>query len=335
VSDQQPRILGVGYAVPQNVRTNDDPIFNWLKAHPVAGNPFQGYVNRVVLGPGEDLMTLMVPAALDALAAAGLGASDVDMLLGCASVSAYQTPNELSHLHCMLGCPERTYVVPLNNEFSNFNAGLLFADALVRAGRARHVLVVAGGNWTRHVDYHTPQAVSAADGAGAAVVGLSGDSTQWRVVDHVTVTDTTYFGSMYMQGQRYEQQPATDGHEWLWSDPFFHITPQGMTGFGEFGGKIAPAAVLDLLARHGIPAASVTLIAHQASSVLLDVWRSVIAPAQIVETIEQFANMTVANIPVNLAWSAAHRPISQNNLVLFALAPDMHANAVLLQRASA
>jgi 3-oxoacyl-[acyl-carrier-protein] synthase III len=334
MSDEQPRVLGVGYAVPQNIRTNDDPIFSWLKAHPMAGDPFQGYTNRVVLGPGEDLMTMMVPAALNAMAAAGLRASDVDFLLGYASVSAYQTPNELSHLHRMLGCPKRTYVVPLNNEFSNFNAGLLFADALVRARRAHNVLVVVGGNWTRHVDYHTVQSVSAADGAGAAVVGLSGDRTQWHVVDHVTVTDTSYFGSMYMQGQRYEQQPARNGHEWLWSDPFFQITLEGMTGFGEFGGKIAPTAVLDLLSRHNIPAASVTLIAHQASSVLLDAWRTMIGPAQIVQTIEQFANMTVANIPVNLAWSVANQPISQNNLVLFALAPEMHANALLLQRHS-
>jgi 3-oxoacyl-[acyl-carrier-protein] synthase III len=332
MSDQQPRLLGVGYAVPQNIRTNDDPIFDWLKAHPVKGDPFQGYVNRVVLGPGEDLMTMMVPAALNAMAAAGIRASDVDVLLGYASVSAYQTPNELSHLHRMLGCPKRTYVVPLNNEFSNFNAGLLLADALVGAGRARHVLVVVGGNWTQHVDYHTVQSVSAADGAGAAVVGLSDACTQWRIVDQVTVTDTSYFGSMYMQGQRYHQQPARNGHEWLWSDPFFQITAEGFTGFGEFGGKIAPTAVLDLLSRHHIPAASVTLIAHQASTVLLDAWRALIKPAQIIQTIEQFANMTVANIPVNLAWSVANQPISQNNLVLFALAPDMHANALLLQR---
>src|SRR5262247_821042 len=130
MSDRHPRLLGVGYAVPQNIRTNDDPIFHWLRDHPTKSDPFEGYVTRVVLGPGEDLMTMMVPAALNALSAAGLRASDVDVLLGYASVSEYQTPNELSRLHRMLGCPTRTYVVPLNSEFSNFNAGLLLADAL-------------------------------------------------------------------------------------------------------------------------------------------------------------------------------------------------------------
>jgi 3-oxoacyl-[acyl-carrier-protein] synthase-3 len=333
MTDQQPRILGVGYFVPPNLRANDDPIFDWLKAHiPPGSNPFQGYKTRVVLGPGEDLMTMMLPAALNALQDAELDASDIDLMLGYASVSPYTTPNELAHLHQMLHLSESCYVVSLNNEFSNFNAGLLFADASIRAGRAKNVLIVGGGNWTRHVSYHTVQSVSAADGAGAAVVGPSADVTKWRVVDQQALMDTGYFGSMFMQGQRFPQQPPQDGQQWLWSEPFFQITNEGMQGFAAFGGKSAPTAVTTLLSRNKIPASSVTLIAHQASSVLFEMWQKVLQPAQMIETITDFANMTVANIPVNLAWSVANNPITQNNLVLFALAPDMHAHALLLQR---
>ena len=334
--DLQPRILGVGYFVPPNLRYNDDPIFDWihdyLKKNPNLSNPFQGYNTRVVLGPGEGLMTMMVPAAMNALQVANLQPSDIDMLLGYASVSRWATPNEMSHLHQMLGMPQSTYVVPLNNEFSNFNAGLLFADALIKSGRAKNILVVVGGNWTQRVSYHTLQSVSAADGAAAAVVGLSGDPTLWQVMDQNTVTDTSFFGSMIMQGQKYEQVPPTDGHQALWSEPFFQITDKGMKGFGQFGGLLAPTAVTQLLARHNIAPNTWTLIAHQASTVLFDMWQKQLQPAQMIQTIANFANMTVANIPVNLAWSVNHQPISQNNLVLFALSPDMHANALLLQR---
>jgi 3-oxoacyl-[acyl-carrier-protein] synthase III len=331
---QQPRLIGLGYSVPPNRRTNDDPIFDWLKAHvPPASNPFQGYKTRAVLAPGEDLMTVMMPAALNALEDAKLQPSDIDMLLGYASVSPYATPNELSRLHRLLGLPEHAWVVPLNCEFSNFNAGLVMADALVRAGRARNVLIVAGGDWTRHVDYHTVQSISAADGAGAAVVGASSDRSRWQVIDQQTVTETSYFGSMFMRGQSYAQTPPRDGHQRLWSDPFFQITAEGMQGFAAFGGTVSITAVTALLARHQIPASSVTLIAHQASTVLLDRWQATIQPGQVIQTIADFANMTVANIPVNLAWSVANDPISKDHLVLFALGPDMHANAVLLERA--
>ena len=334
--DPQARILGLGYFVPPNLRANNDPIFDWihdyLKHNPGISNPFQGYETRVVLGPGEDLMTMMVPAAMNALQASKLEPSDIDMLLGYASVSPYANPNELSHLHQMLDLPQSTYVVPLNNEFSNFNAGLLFADALIKAGRAKNILVVVGGNWTQHVDYHTLQSVSAADGAGAAVVGLSDDPTLWHVVDQNTVTLTSYFGSMFMQGQKYEQVPPVDRHQALWSDSFFQITEEGMKGFGQFGGQMAPTAVTELLTRNNIASKTWTLIAHQASSVLFEMWQTQLQPAQMIQTIASFANMTVANIPVNFAWSVGNQPISQNNLVLFALAPDMHANALLLRR---
>jgi 3-oxoacyl-[acyl-carrier-protein] synthase-3 len=337
--DLQPRITGLGYFVPPNLRTNDDPIFDWLhkylKDNPDEKNPFQGYKTRVVLGPGEDLMTMMVPAAMNALEAAHLQPSDIDMLLGYASVSPWANPNELSHLHKTLGMPASTYVVPLNNEFSNFNAGLLFADALIRAGRAKNILVVVGGNWTQHVSYHTVQSASAADGAGAAVVSLSSNPAQWRVVDQNTLTDTSFFGSMFMQGEKYEQVPPKDGYQVLWSEPFFQITKQGMDGFALFGGKAAPTAVTQLLQRNNITKNTWTLIAHQASTVLFNMWQSQLQPAQMIQTIASFANMTVANIPVNFAWSVGNQPITQNNLVLFALSPDMHANALLLQRSSA
>lgn len=330
-----PRILGTGFAVPRNLRANDDPIFDWLRAHPTPSDPFHGYNTRVVLGPGEDLMTLMVPAALNAIQDAGLQPSDIDMLIGNASISPFETPNELSRLHQMLDLPSRTYTVALNNDFSTFNAGLLFADALVRTQRAKNILIVVGTNWTRHVSYRTIQSVSAADGAGAAVVGPSTSECRWEVVDQHVVMETKYFGSMLMQGKRIDPPSTRDGNEPMWSSPYFQITADGLKGFGDVGKTVAIATVLELLERNRIQPGEITLIAHQASSVLLDAWKDAIQPAQLIHTIDRFANMTAANVPVNLAWSVHHQPITQNHLVLLALGPDMHAHALLLRRNSA
>jgi 3-oxoacyl-[acyl-carrier-protein] synthase-3 len=328
-----PRILGLGYEVPATVRGNDAPIFDWLKAHAQPGRDlFEGYVERRVLAEGEDLMTLMVPAACKAMRAAGLGPLEVDLLLGCGSVSAYLDPNDLCRLHHELGLPERAWVLPLNNEFSNFNAGLLLADGLIRAQRVRNALVAVGGNWTRYVDYHTPEAVSAADGAGAAVLGLAGadDASRWEIVDYQTVTQSGYFGTMFMQGDRCTN---ADG-DTLWGPPHFHITADGITGFKEFGEKVVPTAALTLMARHGLEGADVALISHQASRVLLQVWAEAIRPAQVVETIAQFANMTVANIPVTLAWSLDHHRVTKAHLILLGIGVEMHANALLLRRSA-
>ena len=62
--ERVPRIVGTGYAVPSKIRTNDDPIFQWLKNNPPRQSPFKGYVERRVLKRGEDLMTINIGDAV-------------------------------------------------------------------------------------------------------------------------------------------------------------------------------------------------------------------------------------------------------------------------------
>jgi 3-oxoacyl-[acyl-carrier-protein] synthase-3 len=322
-----PKIIGTGWAVPDQIRTNDDPIFDWLKQHDPAGkNLFTGYKDRRVLGPGESIDGILRRAAADAIAQSGVPAAEIDLVLGTASVSPSETPNDVAALPAMLGLPPGAWVLPLGNDFSNFNAGLVIADAMIRAGRARHALILCAGNWTRYVDYHTPQSVSASDGAGAAVVAAS-EARGFSLVDSATLTDAGYFGSMFMRGEEVHVQGIDQP---LFTRPTFHITEKGQEGFKSFGVKAPPLLANDLLKRHGLHGADVALISHQASAVLIDAWRQAIEPGQYLTTLEQFANLTVANIPLNLAYF--HRQIEKEWLLLLAIGIEMHTNAVLLRR---
>jgi 3-oxoacyl-[acyl-carrier-protein] synthase III len=321
-ADKAPAIIGVGYAVPPNIRTNDDPIFDWIKKHQPHGTDlFKGYKERHVLSDGEKIMDYLVPAAEKAIDASGVARDEIDLLLGDVSVSEYITPNELAQLHAELSLSERTWILPFNNEFSNFNASLAMASALIAAGRARNALLACASNWTRYVNYHTPPAVSAADGAGAAVMGATSDRSRFRVVDFETVSDTSYYGTMYMQ-------PDRDGK--LYTAPFYHITDAGQQGFVKFGETQPINATNRLLARNNLTGADIALMSHQASIVLLQAWQDGIKPAQYLQTLEQFANATLATIPMNLA--CLYDQIKTDWLVLLGIGADMHTNALLLQR---
>ena len=331
MSSARPRIVGLGYQVPAQIRTNDDPIFDWIKANPPPGaDLFKGYDQRRVLV--DDLASIMAPASAKALAAARLDPSAVDLLLGWASFGPNLTPNEVCRLHHELGLPERSWVIPLGNDYTNFNAGLLFADGLLRAGGVRTALVAIGCDWTRHVSYHTPQSVSASDGAASAVMAMSDDPDAWEVIDHQTVTRSKYYGTMFMRGDRVDRDPTPDGPAHLWTDPYFQITAEGMVGFHELGVDTPASVVLAMLGRHGLTGADVTLISHQTSTVLMDAWAAAIKPAQFVNTIGSFANMTGASIPVTMAWAGENQPVEKSHLVLLGLGPDMHVNALLLRR---
>lgn len=338
MAELHPRIVGTGHAAPEKVRRNDDPVFKYLHDHPVKGKDlFQGYRERRCLAEGETLIDIMVPAAEMALAESGRVAEDVDLVLGVGSLSDYLVPNVLSEVHQRLGLPARAWPIPLMNGFSQFPAAVMMADALIRAGRARTILLSFGDNWTRYVNYDTPQAVSASDGAAAAVMALSDDPQAFRMVDQVCDVDTSYYGTMKMSGQEIHGAEAPPGvsleDDAAYTHPFFQIDKAGQEGFREFGVQRAPEAVRRLLRIHHRDPAEVCLISHQASSVLMDHWRDVIRPGHYVNTLKTYANLVQTSVPFNLSWGLKHDPgFYQDWLATLCVGPDMHASAMLMRR---
>jgi 3-oxoacyl-[acyl-carrier-protein] synthase III len=330
----RPRIIGTGWAVPKKIRLNDDPIFDWLKTKYPDQQLFEGYKVRHVLDDGEDLMTIMVPAAKMALKKAQIKPNDIDLLIGLGSISDYIQPNALSQLHKELGLPSKAWVIPVGNDFSNFGSSLLIADSLIRTKRAKNILICLGCNWTRNVDYQTIQSISAADGAGAAVMAMSDNTSKWYVADHHTVMDTQFYGSMYTDGLALLSDMPIDGYKQVYSPHFFQITADGANGFVEFGEKIALTSVKELLKQNKISAADISFMPHQSSSVLINYWCANLSPkpAQVLSTIEEIANITVATHALNFAWFEEKGTIEKNKVIMMALAPDMHANAMLLKR---
>jgi len=330
----EPRIVGTGWALPKKVRLNDDPIFNWLKSQYPNQDLFTGYKKRHVLGDNENLMTVMVPAAKMALRNAGKKAADIDLLIGLGSISEYIQPNALSQLHKEIGLPVSTWAIPVGNDYSNFASALWIADSLIRTKRVKNALICLGCNWTRNVDYHTLQSISAADGAAAAVMSMSDDKSRWRVADNHTIMDTQYYGSMFTFGYTLKPDPPLNGYKQVFSPHVFQITKEGGQGFTKFGEAISLKSVKQLLKRNNMTAADISFMPHQTSATLIAYWVSHLspAPAQVLSTLAEVANVTVATHAFNFAWFEEKNSIEKNALVMMALGPDMHANAMLLKR---
>ncbi len=321
-----PALTGMGFAVPDTVRTNADPIFNRLKqAKPDFEKMFSGLEERRVLGPGENVTSLMARACQQALDDAGVVAAHVDALVGYGSVAEFTTPNTRAAVHHAVGLRSGAFILPVADEFTNFNSSLLLADALVRTGTAATVLIVCGGNWTQFVDYTTEESFSAADGAGAAVVAMSDDPGKFRLVAHRHLVSSADYGAMFMGGD--EIGRAGDPPVPCYRSPTFHIADK--TAFQGFGGLRAPDVVVRLLEETDTDPAGVTLIPHQASDALFNAWKPKIGSLRRIDTLATFGNMTLASIPVTLA---ARRKDIGDYVVLFGLGVQLHASAVLLER---
>ncbi|MCB9640635.1 MAG: hypothetical protein H6728_13385 [Myxococcales bacterium] len=329
-------IIGTGYCVPEEIRTNDDPVFDWLNQHqPPGSNLFYGYDQRRVLPnpgsmapPPNNILDLMVTAAQAALDDADLKSTDIDLLLGYGSVSEFVSPNVLAHVHARLGMSSSAVVLPLHDEFTNFNTGVVVAQSLIQTGQAKRALIVCAANWSQYVDYYTSPAISVADGAGAAVVAHTNDTTRFSFVDFENYTESADYGQMFIAGDpvRNSNGDCTN----TFSRPYFHLTEAGQVSFSTFGEQAPPAVTNRLLARNNLTGADISLISHQSSQSLLQAWNEAIQPAQYLQTLKTFANVELATIPLNLAY--LYDQIEKDYLVLLGIGIHFHTNAVLLRR---
>jgi 3-oxoacyl-[acyl-carrier-protein] synthase-3 len=132
-----------------------------------------GIHSRHVAAPGERLADLAADAGRAALAAAGLRANDLDLVLVATTTADELLPNAAPLVAHALGAA-RAGAVDLGAACTGFLSGLSLGSAQIEAGRADNVLLIGADVMSRITDpdcRHT--AALFADGAGAAVLTAS------------------------------------------------------------------------------------------------------------------------------------------------------------------
>ena len=166
------RILGLGGARGERVVPNDElvgPIDSsdeWIRQR-------TGIVTRRRAGAETSVLDLAEEAARAAIADAGLTGADIDAVILSTVTYFHQTPAGAAILADRLGAtPAAAY--DISAACAGYCYGIGQADALVRAGAARNVLVIGAEKMSEFVD-PTDRSISflLGDGAGAVVIGPS------------------------------------------------------------------------------------------------------------------------------------------------------------------
>jgi 3-oxoacyl-[acyl-carrier-protein] synthase-3 len=166
------RILGIGGVRGENVVTNDEiagPIDSsdeWIRQR-------TGIVTRRRAGADVDVLDLSEAAARAALEHAGLTGADIDVVLLSTVTYFHQTPAAAAIVADRIGATPAA-ASDISAACAGFSYGIGQADALVRAGLARHVLVIGAEKMSDFID-PTDRSISflLGDGAGAVVIGPS------------------------------------------------------------------------------------------------------------------------------------------------------------------
>lgn len=324
-------LVGAGHALGAIVRDNDDPVFAYLRANPPPdGDLFNGLKLRRVLNLGQNVVSIGIEAARAALDNAGVDATQVDMLLGCASLGEFDAPSALGAVHAALGLTGACRIMALNTQYTEFLDGVKLAHELIRAGSIERALVLASIDWTRHMDYREAVSVAASDAAGAVVVARTSDPSHFALVDWENHSDTKWYGALRMVPRSISLSP-TDGDARVYTRPTFKLSEvNGAKAVKAFGLPVPPQVVDRLLRRHGIVSRDITLVTHQTSKLVQDYWVDAIKPGCHVSTLTELADMVSASIPVNFAIRRDH--ITTDHLVLLGIGMEMRATALLYSR---
>lgn len=136
----------------------------WIEAR-------SGIKERRFARDDETLAMMSVAASRQALAAAGIDASQVDCVVAATTTHLTQMPSLASIVAYELGA-SRAAGFDISAACAGFCYGLAVASDMVRAGTARYVLMIGAERISDILDHTDPStAFLFADGAGAVVVG--------------------------------------------------------------------------------------------------------------------------------------------------------------------
>jgi 3-oxoacyl-[acyl-carrier-protein] synthase-3 len=166
------RIYSLGASRGDLVVTNDDiagPIDSsdeWIRQR-------TGIITRRRAPKDQSLMDMAVEASNQAIKRAGISPQEIGAVIFSTISHPYQTPSAATLLADKIGAnPAPAF--DISAACAGYCYGIAQADALVRSGVAKYVLVVGGEKLSDFID-PTDRSISflLADGAGAAIVGPS------------------------------------------------------------------------------------------------------------------------------------------------------------------
>lgn len=312
-------ILGVGHHVPGKVVTNDD----LARLMPTSDEWIQQRTGirerRYIEEDGTGASDLAVPAARMAMERAGRAPSDIDMIVFATLSPDVGFPGSGCFLAHKLGLPG-VPALDIRNQCSGFLYGLSVADAWVRAGVYRNVLVVGAEVHSTGLDFSErgrDVAVIFGDGAGAAVVGQSpGDG---RGVLSVTLhADGAGAMDLWLPAPASRSIPRLTPEMMERGD---HYPKMNGKQVFRWATEKMPEVSLEALRAAGLGVADVDLfVPHQANMRInqLVASRLGLPEAKVVHNIDRYGNTTAATIPLGMSEAWAEGRLGEGTTALLA-----------------
>ncbi|MEK1926847.1 MAG: beta-ketoacyl-ACP synthase III [Rhizobium giardinii] len=301
-------VRGFGASLPKRVMTNSemeekvDTSDEWIVQR-------TGIRQRHIAGDGETTASLGEAAARAALDKAGLTAADLDVIIVATSTPDNTFPATAVNIQNRLGMHHGA-AFDVQAVCSGFIYAVATADAYIRGGLARRVLVIGAETFSRILDWNDrTTCVLFGDGAGAIVLEAqegSGTTADRGVLTAQLRSDGAHKEKLYVDGG-----PSTTG-------TVGHLRMEGREVFKHAVGMITDVieAAFDAT---GTTAEDLDwLVPHQANRRIIDgsARKLGIPLDKVVVTVDLHGNTSAASIPLALNVAASDGRIKEGDLVL-------------------
>ena len=300
-------ITGWGKCLPPAVLTNED-LATFLETNDEWITSRTGISTRRI--SHVPLGELAYVSAAHALAAAGLDAAELDLIvLGSCSFDD-QVPNQASGLQERLGA-KRAAPMDLNTACTSFLFALSVANAMIRNGTVRNALVVGGEVISAFMEWRN-RGVSVLFGDGCAAVVLQATDREEGVI-------AEKLGCDWMLATRWSSRA------WVVVTPMsagVTATRRGSSRARKYSSARCwecAGACADVLASQGVKPEDICLVVpHQANLRIIEAVakRAGVPMERVFVNVQRYGNMSAATVPVALVEALEEGRVAPNSLLL-------------------
>ena len=312
------QFLSTGFHVPARVVTNDDlakimdTSDEWIVQR-------SGIKKRHWVDAGDTGVSLAREASLQALGKAGLTPQDLDCIIYCTCTPDHFEPGNGVFLQRELGITD-VPAVDVRNQCSGFIYGLSIADAWIRTGQYKRILLVGAEVHSRGLDKTTrgrDTAVLFGDGAGAAVLGPVDDDGRGRgVLSTHLFADGRYAEKLWVDGPGLAHDPFVSVE--MLEQGLHRAVMEGRDVF-KFASVKMPESVAVALKANGFGPGDVKLLVpHQANQRIIEMVQKAagLRDDQVYSNIERYGNTTAASIPIALDEALSEGRLERGDLLV-------------------
>jgi 3-oxoacyl-[acyl-carrier-protein] synthase-3 len=308
--------IATGFHVPERVVTNAelsdimDTSDEWITQR-------SGIKTRYWVSEGETGVTLAREATCQALARAGMQAAELDCIVYCTCTPDHFEPGNGVFLERELGLRDIP-AIDVRNQCSGFLYGLSVADAWIRTGQYRRVLLVGAEVHSRGLDKTTrgrDTAVLFGDGAGVAILGPTTAAGRGVLSTHL-YADGRHAEKLWVDAPGLAHDPFIS--EELLRAGKHRAVMEGREVF-KYASVLMPQSVATALAHNGLTPADVTLLVpHQANLRILEMVQKAagLRADQVYTNIQNYGNTTAASIPIALHEAVCEGRLKRGDVLI-------------------